>query len=547
MVPVTNLKSKKYLRTSLAVCASALMIFSFSPASAQTAQTLEDQMKADLAQASQQTVPTIDTPTPAESDLPVPTGEVSDSLNAAPLAQVPPPAPPVPVLAATNPEANLNYGSVNSSFAPTTTDRIVNIRDAVAVGVLTNPSVEAVSNNRRATDEELRQARALYAPSIDMTADTGMELTRSRPDNAADRDEELWRASAGLTLTQMLFDGYETKFENQRQKNRVRSASHRVREASEFLGLDVIESYIDVLRQRELLAIAVENVKQHQEIMVQIEDAANAGRSTTTDVEQTRARLASARANEANVRQSLRNAESNYNRRLGSLPQPDLQRPVAPKDLLSANMDEEVKRALTLSPTIDVFESDVNVADAERKQSGSTLYPQVDFQARASTSRDVGGSEGTSTGGFAGVVMNWNLFRGGGDVARTREFTYRYAQSKDQRKNAARSIENDVRQTWTSMIAAADRSEQFRQQAASNAQVVQAYKDQFNLDRRTLLDVLDSQNEWFVSRSNAINNEYLEMFAVYRLLALRGELLPSLQVAYPKEAYPSKTSTSSGS
>jgi adhesin transport system outer membrane protein len=92
------------------------------------------------------------------------------------------------------------------------------------------------------------------------------------------------------------------------------------------------------------------------------------------------------------------------------------------------------------------------------------------------------------------------------------------------------------------MKAAADRAEQFRQQAEANAMVVQAYKDQFNLDRRTLLDVLDSQNEWFVSRSNAINNGYLEMFAIYRLAALQGQLLPSMKIAYPKEVNPADKS-----
>jgi hypothetical protein len=39
-----------------------------------------------------------------------------------------------------------------------------------------------------------------------------------------------------------------------------------------------------------------------------------------------------------------------------------------------------------------------------------------------------------------------------------------------------------------------------------------------------------------VSRSNAINNEYLEMFASYRLLSLKGKLLPYLGVSYPKES-----------
>jgi adhesin transport system outer membrane protein len=86
------------------------------------------------------------------------------------------------------------------------------------------------------------------------------------------------------------------------------------------------------------------------------------------------------------------------------------------------------------------------------------------------------------------------------------------------------------------MVSAGERAKEFASQAAANGEVVRAYKDQFSLDRRTLLDVLDSQNELFVSRSNTINAEFLEIFSVFRLLALKGQLLPTLGVAYPQES-----------
>ena len=86
------------------------------------------------------------------------------------------------------------------------------------------------------------------------------------------------------------------------------------------------------------------------------------------------------------------------------------------------------------------------------------------------------------------------------------------------------------------MIAAGEQAREFASQAEANVEVVKAYKDQFTLDRRTLLDVLDAQNELFVSRSNAINSEFLEMFAVYQILALKGSLLPTLGLEYPRES-----------
>lgn len=515
-------------------------------AQAQTATTTPSAAVTTVNQAATVAMETVDTPTPPSSDVPVPTGTIADAMNPAiPAVDInappPPPipqVPPTPILTSASPETNLGSSMVAGvpNAAGGVTDRIINLRDAVAVGVLTNPQTEAVENNRRATDEELRQAKALYLPSVDLQADTGYEFSDENPDFGAGEENDFFRTTGGVTVTQMLFDGYETAYENARQKWRVRSASHRVRETAEFLGLDIVESYIDLLRQRELLAIAQENTKQHVDILAQIEDAAGAGRSTDADVQQTRARLASARATEANVAQSLRTAENNYRRRVGDVPQPDLIRPTTPNEWLNSALEDEVKEALTQSPSLDIVEADVNVALKEREQTKSTLYPQVDLVVNGNAGDNVGGVHGDVVGGSALVRTNWNLFRGGGDQARIRELTYRHAQAKNARDATARSVENDVRQTWESKRAASARAEQFRAQAAANAEVVQAYKDQFNLDRRTLLDVLDSQNEWFVSRSNAINNEYLEMFAGYRLLALKGKLMPYLGVSYPKEA-----------
>ncbi|MBL8642019.1 MAG: TolC family outer membrane protein [Alphaproteobacteria bacterium] len=441
---------------------------------------------------------------------------------------------------------NENTPAQPTSYPARGTDRIVTLRDAVSVGVLTNPTTESVANNRRATDEELQQAKALYLPSVDMAADTGFQSINSDPDGQVEGHSDLYRSQASLTLTQMLFDGFSTKYENERQHHRVRSAAHRVRESAEFSGLTIIEAYLDVLRQRELLAIADENLKMHNDIMSQIVDSANAGRTTQADVEQTKARLNAAEAQKAAVQESLRNADTNYRRIVGDNPQPDIQVPVVPRQLIEPDVDTEVKQALTHSPTLDTKEADVNVADAERRATKSTFYPKVDFQAGVSAGSNLDGVDGRTKSASALVVANWNLYRGGGDEARSREFIYRLAQAKDERNNAARTLEQDVRRTWASMVSAGERALAFRKQAEANGTVVEAYKDQFNLDRRTLLDVLDSQNEWFVSRSNAINNGYLEMFAIYRLLALRGDLLPTLGVSYPREASPEFTSRKKG-
>lgn len=418
--------------------------------------------------------------------------------------------------------------------------KALSLRDAVGIGINTNPENGVVQTNRRATDEELRQARALYRPSIDFRGDTGFEHSDDPATRATGDDtEQMWRYEAGLTLTQLLWDGMETKYENLRQEARVLSASHRVREANELTGLAIVEAYLDVMRQRELLKIARQNVAEHISILEQITDSAEAGRSTQADSEQARARLASARANEASVRQALRFAEASYIEEVGD-PPADLIMPLVPVDALSADVEREVKIAMAQSPTLDIFEADIGVAHAEFEGTKSVFHPQVDLQLNARTGNDLNGVDGRDTSASALVVVDWNLYRGGGDTARVREHINREAQAKEARTEAARSLESNVRQTWAQMVAAGEQAREFSAQADANTEVVKAYMDQFDLNRRTLLDVLDAQNELFVSRSNAVNSEFLEMFAVYSLIALKGELLPTLGVAYQRESDPAK-------
>lgn len=415
----------------------------------------------------------------------------------------------------------------------------IGLQQAVSTGIATNPEYGVVAASRRATDEELKQGEALFLPSIDMRADTGWEHTdspgtRARA-NDGDDTEDMWRSQVSLTLTQMLFDGWQSKYEVARQKARVSSSASRVRETAELVGLSIVESYLEVLRQRQLLEIARQNVEDHVSILTQIEDGVGAGRSTQADLEQAKSRFSAAKTNESSTRQALRIAEAQYIRQVGDKPG-FLEVPPTPFEALDPDVDSAVEKTLAYSPTLDIFASDIEAAYAESLQTRASFYPQVDFELNGRTGHDLGGVDGRDTSASALVVANWNLYRGGADMARSREFIHRHQQAKENRTVAARDAENDVRTTWASMVSAGERAKEFATQANANTEIVKAYRDQFNLDRRTLLDVLDAQNELFVSRSNVINSEYLEMFAVYRLLALKGNLLPTLSVAYPAES-----------
>ncbi len=408
------------------------------------------------------------------------------------------------------------------------------LEEVVALGLKTNPEYGEVAHDRLAVDQELKQAKALYLPSIDLRADTGYEST----DTPSINDKNLYRNEATLTLTQLLFDGYGTSSEINRQEARVRSAAFRTYETAEFLALDITEAFLDVLRQRFLLKISETNVQDHLAIHEKIQFGNTAGKSTDGDFSQAKARLALARANLESVRQSLAEAEALYLRHAGNLPKQDLVLFKLPADTAGKDLDEAIHIAMLNSPTLGVFDSDLLVAKAEYVGSGSTMYPKFDIELAGSKGDNLGGIKGDEERLSSLLVMRWNLYRGGGDTARKKEFGQRKSVAHDRRINAGRALEQSIRDTWAAREAAGRRAALFHKQGDANVKVVQVYKDQFSLYQgRTLLDVLDVQNELFVAHSNYVNAFYAERFANFRLLALQGNLLKTLGITPTKEAF----------
>lgn len=414
-------------------------------------------------------------------------------------------------------------------------DQHLTLEDAVSKGILKNPEYGVVANNQLATKEELAQAKALWRPQVDAAAETGYD----RANSPFIDEEDHWHNRASISISQLLFDGWGTQSEIKRQHYRVESASNRVGEVSEFTSLDIVQAYLEVLRQRDLLSIARANVDDHLKILDTIQTGANAGTVTAGDVEQANARLAQARATVSATTESLRNAEDLFIQKVGEVPA-DMVFPNIPKDKIPATLEDAVRAAETHSPTLAVVTSDLKVAHAEYEGSGSTLYPKFDIEANANTGDNIAGIKGNTSGETVLGVMRWNLYRGGADFDRQREFMYREAQAKEQRAQTARQVEKNMRDTWAGMVSATEKAKEFLDQANANEKVVGVYLDQFSLDRRTLLDVLDSQNELFVSRSNHVNALYTEMFAVFRVLAIEGQLLETMGIPRPREAHAGK-------
>ncbi|MGE4219508.1 MAG: TolC family outer membrane protein [Alphaproteobacteria bacterium] len=418
----------------------------------------------------------------------------------------------------------------------------VELDDAVRAALKTNPDVGIVVENRRATEEELEQAEARYFPTFDIRSSYGLEANnnpglRARLKSQGEGDTAVMGAyRGGFTIRQVLFDGFAISSEIDRQEARIRAAARRVRETSEFIALDAIEAYFEALRQRELVGIAEENVRAHEQTVQMVTAKVQGGAASTADVQQTESRLASARATLAEAEGRLRDADATYTRIVGEDPE-NLIRPAVPADRLPPSLDGAIDLAIKFNPTVRVSRSDIDIAEAELRATNSSFLPNVNLEISGNHVRNGDGTRGPDSDATAAVVFSYNLYRGGADIHRRREFIARLAESRQRLNRALRLTEEGTRLSWNALISAQDRLKALRAEVSANDQVRATYRQQFDIGQRDLLDLLDSENELFISKSNLVTSEFVELFGVYRILATTGTLLSVLDVQPPRAAF----------
>lgn len=409
---------------------------------------------------------------------------------------------------------------------------------AARKAVATNPEVQARWNGFNAAGHERDVARGGFFPRLDLTASTGREDKDSPSAPGGSYGRYNFNA-AQLTLNQMLFDGMFTANEAKRLGYAKLTRYYELLEVSESAALEAIRAYSDVVRYRELVEAATQNYVEHKQTTQLVEERANAGVGRRVDVEQANGRLALAESNLLIELTNLHDVSARYLRVVGEKPEANL--PTFPEPFklgtMPATTTDLIRDGLQGSPTLNAAVENVRAYKTAIESAKAAYYPRVDLRAYASNDKNTGGILGDTRVNGIELVLNYNLFRGGADKARERQAVDQREQARDLQEKACR----DVRQTLS--IAYSDvRSldEQLRYMDAhrlATEKSREAYRQQFDIGQRTLLDLLDSQNEYFEATRAYINARYNQATAQARTLAGMGQLVSTLGV--PRQDLPS--------
>ena len=283
------------------------------------------------------------------------------------------------------------------AYAGKTVTGEVTVKQTVEDTLQSHRGLKVMQENLDVVRHELRRAKAGWGPSVDAVGRTGasrLSNTTTRPLNA---DKDMYGAnSISLTLTQPLWDGFATRSRVRTGEATVDSMTYRVLDNATSFALDAIIAHVDLLRRREILQLAKDNVRQHVEILDSQKERVELGAGSSADVTQTKGRLARAQSTLTDAEASLREGEASYIRLTGKPVPASLAEVYVPEPMYTG-YDAVMEVADKNNPKLKAYMSDIKAARGEKELAESAYHPKINFEVGPSYSDRSGpGSQWTS-------------------------------------------------------------------------------------------------------------------------------------------------------
>jgi len=419
------------------------------------------------------------------------------------------------------------------------------LEEAVAHTLDTNPEIHSSFTQFKVREKQVEQAEADYYPTLEATGGVGYEYTDSpttrRYTDSLNNTEELTRRELGLSLTQNLFNGFKTSSEVDRTSYATSAEQWRLHSIAEDITLEVTKVYIDLIEAEKLVVLSEKNLQSHIDIYDQIKERTESGFSSKADLSQISGRLAQAESNLIAAKNNYLDSKTMFYSVVDQTPE-NLVIPFPDNSMLPKTQAEGLEAALKNHPSIWASTNDIQSANAQYKSAKSTYYPELNLEIEANFNDNVDGVDGfngtNDVGGnnndvVAMLRFRYNLYNGGRDEAYAKETAYKINEAKALNMKAHREVKEGFTLSWDAYELLNKQKQYIKMHVIAAKDSQEDYKEQFKIGQRSLLDLLDTENELFEARKDFLEAEFDEITAQYRVLHAMGTLLDSLRVTRP--------------
>ena len=390
--------------------------------------------------------------------------------------------------------------------------------------ITTNPEVQEKQYYFNSVKEEYNFAKSGYLPTVDLAVTFGKENT----DSPSKKDVSLFKSESSLELVQNIFKGFKTENEIEAKKAKFLSASFDILEKTNSIALNVAQTYINILKYKEMVLLAKESIKTHKTILVQIKAKVDAGFSPRSDMLQVQTRYTLAQSNLITQKSNLENELIKFHKILGRFM--SKKEFILPKDIFEIpdNIDSATAMALDRHPAIKVSNYNVTERKAEYEKEKNSYYPSVDFILKAEKNRNSSATKGTTDRYYAGVRLKYNLFNGFADEASIQKNISKVHEENSLRDKIRRQIIESVRLSWSDYSSFVKKGKVLKEHVSFADKAREAYSEEFLIAKRTLLDILNVEGEYNSAKKAYSDNYYAMLYTKYQLMDSMGILSEEL-------------------
>jgi TolC family type I secretion outer membrane protein len=405
------------------------------------------------------------------------------------------------------------------AFLPTQAWAIT-LEEALARAYETNPTLQASRAELRATDEQIAQAKSLRRPTIDVTGEAGTRSVDNDFNSGTDGT-----GTVALNLNQPIYRGGSIDASISQADNLIWAQRATLNSVEQQVLLRGVTAYSDVLRDQAVLDLTINNVQVLTRQLEATRTRFDVGELTKTDVAQSESRLAGAYAEQTQAEGLLTTSRAIYREVIGEDPV-DLATAKPPEGLPSSEAE-----------TVAQSESNPDLIAAKYLEQAARdgidvvfgeLLPSVDIVGRL----QAGDEEVTNDGSFeksAAVLLQVRipLYQAGGVGSRVRQSKQVVSQRLQQVQEQRRSAEQQATSSWRSLVTARAQIESFKAQVEATRVALEGVQEEANVGARTILDVLDAQQEYLLAQVNLVRASRDEVVAAYQVLSSIGRLTAS--------------------
>jgi len=403
------------------------------------------------------------------------------------------------------------------------------LRTTITEVIATNPQLLEKYHTYKATKKDITIAKSDYYPKLNLRLGGGEESAFNKigsDGNYSDQHYGVYQNS--LTYTHNLFKGFATNAAVDKQRAQKTASAFNYVELVNELSLKMVDSYLTLLRQNQLLTTAKENVEINEEIFKKVQKLFNAGLTTLSEVNKIESSLSLAKSNY--VVQENNTLDANYKLRtllgrelnISKMSIPDVNYPIP------SSSKNAIIYSLENNPSILISTYNIALEKAAKKEQYATYYPSLDLEISQTMNKNVGAVAGDDNRFKAMAYLNFNMFNGFADQAAIAKSNDNISREVEKFRDTKRQVIETLNLSYSAYTKLQEQLIHLVNYKKFALKTLTLYAKEYDLGRRSLLDLLSAQNDFIGSKSQIITTESNLLYAKYRILDAMGVMVNSI-------------------